>query len=89
MTSPDTIGKVGLGHTDLVVSRLCFGTSALADMPKSYGYAAGADRAQATFRAIFSGPTNFLDTARIYGHGRSEERIGAALKEIGVATRPA
>ena len=83
MTSPDTIGRTRLGRTDLVVSRLCFGTSALADMPKAYGYAAGAERAEATFRAIFAGPTNFLDTARIYGDGLAEERIGAALREIG------
>ncbi len=50
-------------------------------MPKAYGYAAGAERAAATFRAIFAGPTNFLDTARIYGDGLAEERIGAALRE--------
>lgn len=83
MTSAGTIGTTSLGRTDLVVSRLCFGTSALADMPKSYGYAAGAERAEATFRAIFAGPTNFLDTARIYGNGLAEERIGLALREIG------
>ena len=83
MTSPDTIGRTRLGRTDLVVSRLCFGTSALADMPKAYGYAAGSERAEATFRAILAGPTNFLDTARIYGDGLAEERIGTALREIG------
>ncbi len=83
MTSTGTIDTTRLGRTDLVVSRLCFGTSALADMPQAYGYAAGADRAAATFRAIFDGPTNFLDTARIYGDGLAEERIGAALRERG------
>jgi D-threo-aldose 1-dehydrogenase len=81
--TPDTIGTTRLGQTDLVVSRLCFGTSALADMPKAYGYTAGEERAAATLRAIFAGPTNFLDTARIYGDGLAEERIGAALREIG------
>jgi D-threo-aldose 1-dehydrogenase len=34
-------------------------------------------------RAIFDGPINFIDTARIYGSGRSEERIGAAIRERG------
>lgn len=83
MTSTDTIGTTRLGRTDLVVSRLCFGTSALADMPKAYGYGTEGERAQATFRAIFTGPTNFVDTARIYGDGRAEERIGEALRAIG------
>ena len=34
-------------------------------------------------RAIFDGPANFLDTSRIYGMGRSEERIGAVIRERG------
>jgi len=83
MTSTGTIDATRLGRTDLVVSRLCFGTSALADMPQAYGYAAGAERAEATLRAIFAGPTNFLDTSRLYGNGLAEERIGAVLREIG------
>lgn len=83
MTSTDTIGTTRLGRTDLVVSRLCFGTSALADMPRAYGYGTEADRAQATLRAILAGPVNFIDTARIYGDGRAEERIGEALREVG------
>jgi D-threo-aldose 1-dehydrogenase len=77
------IGRVKLGRTGLTVSKLCFGTSGLGDMPQTFGYAVDADRAMATLKAIFAGPVNFLDTARIYGHGRSEERIGAALKAIG------
>ena len=75
--------RVMLGRTGLTVSKLCFGTSGLGDMPETFGYAVDADRAMATLKAIFAGPVNFLDTARIYGYGRSEERIGAALKEIG------
>ncbi len=75
--------RVTLGRTGLTVSKLCFGTSGLGDMPKTFGYAVDADRAMATLKAIFAGPVNFLDTSRIYGFGRSEERIGAALKAIG------
>jgi D-threo-aldose 1-dehydrogenase len=74
---------VRLGRTDLRVTPICFGTSGLGDMPDTYGYSVGADQAQATLRSIFEGPTNFIDTARIYGMGRSEERIGAALRERG------
>jgi len=79
----DPIEKARLGRTDLSVSKICFGTSALGDMPGTYGYDVGEDRARETVRAIFSGPVNFLDTSRIYGLGRSEERIGDVIRERG------
>lgn len=75
--------KVTLGRTGLSVSRLCFGTSVIGDMPETFGYAVDADRARATLKAIFASPVNFLDSARIYGHGRSEKRIGDAIREMG------
>lgn len=75
--------KVKLGRTGLVVSRLCFGATSLASMPSAYGYTVEAEQARATLQAIFASPVNFIDTARNYGHGRSEERIGEALREIG------
>jgi D-threo-aldose 1-dehydrogenase len=77
------IDKVKLGRTGLTVSKLCFGTAALGGMPEAFGYAVEADRASATLREIFASPVNFVDTARNYGHGRSEERIGGVLREIG------
>jgi len=75
--------KVRLGRTDLMVTPICFGTSGLGDMPDTYGYGVDAERAKATMQAIFDGPVNFVDTSRIYGMGRSEERIGAAIRERG------
>ena len=75
--------KVRLGRTDLEVTSVCFGTSGLGDMPDTYGYGVDEARAKATLSAIFDGPVNFLDTSRIYGLGRSEERIGAAIRERG------
>jgi len=78
-----SMSKVQIGETDLLVSPICFGTSGLGDMPDTYGYSVEADRARATISAIFEGPTNFIDTSRIYGMGRSEERIGAAIRERG------
>ena len=77
------LNKVRLGRTDLMVTPICFGTSGLGDMPDTYGYSVEAERAEATMRAIFAGPVNFIDTARIYGMGRSEERIGSAILERG------
>jgi D-threo-aldose 1-dehydrogenase len=52
-------------------------------MPETYGYGVGEERARATVRAILDGPANMLDTANNYGLGRSEERIGAVLRERG------
>jgi D-threo-aldose 1-dehydrogenase len=78
-----SMNKVPVARTDLLVSPICFGTSGLGDMPDTYGYSVEAERAEATVSAIFEGPVNFLDTSRIYGMGRSEERIGAAIRERG------
>lgn len=75
--------KIQLGRTKLAVSRICFGTSSLSSMPDTYGYEVDAERARATVRAIFDSPVNFLDTSRIYGFGRSEERIGDVIRERG------
>ncbi len=77
------IETVALGRTGLMVSRLCFGTSGLGDMPDTYGYAVDEGRAKETIRAIFAGPVNFIDTSRNYGLGRSEERIGSIIRERG------
>lgn len=68
-----------IGQTGLSVTSLCFGTSALGDMPDTYGYSVDEARARATLDAIFDGPVNFLDTSRNYGFGRSEQRIGEAI----------
>jgi D-threo-aldose 1-dehydrogenase len=81
--SIDPLQITPLGRTDLSVSRICFGTSSLGDMPGTYGYGVSEDRARETVQAIFSGPVNFLDTSRIYGFGRSEERIGDVIRERG------
>jgi len=67
----------------LDVSRICFGTSSLSSMPDTYGYEVDPERAHATVRAIFDSAINFLDTSRIYGFGRSEQRIGDVIRERG------
>lgn len=72
-----------IGNTGVKVTELCFGTSALGDMPDTYGYAVDEERARATINAVFDGPVNFLDTSRNYGLGRSEERVGAVIRERG------
>ena len=79
----DNLQRVQLGKTKLQVTPICFGTSALGDMPDTYGYEVDEARAEETLQAIFSGPVNFLDTSNNYGFGRSEERIGRALRDLG------
>ena len=66
-----------------MVTPICFGTSGLGDMPDTYGYGVDAERAKDTVKAIFDGPVIFLDTSRIYGMGRSEERIGSVIRDRG------
>jgi D-threo-aldose 1-dehydrogenase len=75
--------KRRIGDTGLEVTPLCFGTSGLGDMPDTYGYSVDEERALATLHAIFDSPVNFLDTSRNYGMGRSEERIGRAIRDRG------
>ena len=72
-----------IGNTGLAVAPIMFGSSGLGNMPDTYGYEVGDDRARATVEAILSGPTNCIDTSNIYGFGRSEERIGAVIRERG------
>jgi D-threo-aldose 1-dehydrogenase len=77
------VEQVKLGGTNLTVSKICFGASGLGDMPDTYGYDVSEARAKATVAAILDSPINFIDTSRIYGFGRSEERIGAVIRERG------
>jgi D-threo-aldose 1-dehydrogenase len=78
------LNKVRLGRTNLMATPICFGTSGIGDMPDTYGYGVDEERAKATIGAIFDSPVNFIDTSRIYGMGRSEERIGAVIRERGL-----
>jgi D-threo-aldose 1-dehydrogenase len=82
MTSA-SLPTVPLGRTPLQVTRLAFGTSGIGDMPDTYGYGVDEGRAAETLDAIFAGPVKLLDSSRIYGFGRSEERIGAAIRAHG------
>ena len=75
--------KNRLGQSALEVTPICFGTSGLGDMPDTYGYAVDEGRARRTLDAIFEGPVDFLDTSRNYGMGRSEARIGDAIRAHG------
>jgi D-threo-aldose 1-dehydrogenase len=83
MSASQSVATVKLARTGLSVTKICFGTSALGDMPDTYGYAVSEERARQTVRAVFAGPVNFLDSSRNYGFGRSEQRIGEVIREQG------
>jgi len=70
--------------TDTVsVPAVCFGTSALGNMPGTYGYEVDEARARDTLLAILDSPAPFIDTSRNYGLGESERRVGAVIRELG------
>lgn len=72
-----------IGKTGLAITEIGFGAAPLGDMPDTYGYGVDEATARAAIDAIFDGPSNLLDTSRNYGFGRSEERIGAAIRARG------
>ena len=72
-----------IGTTDVRVPALCFGTSGLGDMPGTYGYEVDEKRAIDTCLAIFDSDYAFVDSSRNYGMGRSEQRLGLAIRAYG------
>lgn len=80
MSAKDT---TAVGRSSVRVPKIGFGTSALGDMPNTYGYSVDEARARETVQAILSSDHPFLDTSRVYGAGRSEARIGAAIRDLG------
>lgn len=75
------MNKKRLGNSDLWLSRLGLGTWAIGGGNNPYGWGAQDDNdsIQTIQRAIDLG-INWIDTAKGYGHGHSEEIIGQALK---------
>lgn len=72
-----------LERANLSIPPLCLGMTALGDMPDTYGYGVDEARAMRTLETVFNGPIAFIDTSRNYGLGRSEDRIGKAIKARG------
>jgi aryl-alcohol dehydrogenase-like predicted oxidoreductase len=81
-----------LGRTGLAVSPVGFGAWAIGGnrFGNSYGHTDDAESQRAVRRACDLG-CNFFDSADVYGHGHSEEVLGAALagirQEVIVATK--
>jgi D-threo-aldose 1-dehydrogenase len=69
------IEKVGIGRTDLRVTRLGFGGVPLGGLYKDVSE----EEAGATVRRALELGINYFDTAPIYGFGKSEIRLGKEL----------
>ena len=67
----DPSSRRPLGSTGLSVSPVCIGCAPLGDMPETFEYSVGRERAHDTLRAVFESPVNFLDTAASYGDARA------------------
>jgi len=78
-----------LGTTDLQISVIGFGAWAIGGPDYAFGWGDqdDDDSVAAIHRAIDAG-INWIDTAAIYGLGRSERVVARALKELGSRRRP-
>ncbi|CAA9241804.1 MAG: Aldo/keto reductase [uncultured Chloroflexi bacterium] len=81
-TSPDLSSRT-FGKTGLIVSPLAMGCAPLGDMPETFAYSVGDERALETVREVLRSAIKVIDTAASYGDGESERRIGLVLKEMG------
>jgi aryl-alcohol dehydrogenase-like predicted oxidoreductase len=80
--------KRKLGNSDLEITPIGFGAWAIGgEWAFGWGAQDDKDSIAAIERAIEVG-INWIDTAAIYGLGRSESVIAAALKNIGSSRRP-
>ena len=77
---------VALGHSGIQVSRVCLGGMSFG-VPSAdfHQWTIGPDETRAVIARAVELGVNFIDTANGYAHGTSEEYIGAALRELGVA----
>ncbi len=75
-----------LGKTGLVVSELCLGAMTFGNKPGGF-FQHDLDQAGSTalVKQALDAGINFIDTANVYSEGQSEQFLGAALRDLGVA----
>ena len=75
-----------LGTTDITLPRLCIGGMSFGRVfPDFHQWVIDQEATQAVIARALELGVNFIDTANVYAHGTSEEFIGTALKNLGVA----
>jgi aryl-alcohol dehydrogenase-like predicted oxidoreductase len=84
-----TVDTRQLGTSDLHITRIGFGAWAIGGPDYAYGWGPqdDADSVAAIHRAVDAG-INWIDTAAVYGLGRSERVVAQALKPLGSSRRP-
>jgi aryl-alcohol dehydrogenase-like predicted oxidoreductase len=76
-----------LGRTGLLVSELCLGTMTFGGGRTGPGAAIGnlqQEEVDAQLKVAIDAGINFIDTANVYGTGRSEEITGQAIRNLGL-----
>lgn len=78
-----------LGRTGLFVSELCLGTMTFGQSKGRYAAASGVgqEAVDAILRRAVECGVNFIDTADVYAEGQSEEILGRAIRNLGIARR--
>jgi aryl-alcohol dehydrogenase-like predicted oxidoreductase len=76
-----------LGNTGLTVSELCLGTMTFGSTEGRWAAMGQLDQptADAIVKTAFDAGINFYDTANVYAEGTSEERLGQAIRNAGLA----
>lgn len=75
-----------LGHSGIKISPLCLGGMSFgAPSLDFHQWTVGPDETRAVIKRALDRDINFIDTANCYSFGTSEEYIGAALRDLGVA----
>ena len=73
------VGYVRLGNTGMEVSEACLGTWMFGTMSPAGSEVVGEGQSLSILDAAWNSGVNFLDTANVYGSGRSEEYVGKWL----------
>ena len=75
-----------LGHSGIKISKLCLGGMSFGKpSPDFHQWTIGPDDTRAVIKRALDLGINFIDTANTYSFGTSEEYIGAALRDLGIA----
>ena len=75
-----------LGNTNIEVSRICVGCMSYGKPSEDFHlWTLGQEETTKMIKHALDLGVNFFDTANGYSHGTSEEFLGKALKDLGVA----
>ncbi|MDA3977442.1 aldo/keto reductase [Gallibacterium sp. AGMB14963] len=75
-----------LGNTEIEVSRICVGCMSYGKPSEDFHlWTLDQQQTTAMIKQAIECGVNFFDTANCYSHGTSEEYLGTALKQLGVA----